>query len=113
MFQTYFIDIDGTIVPHLSNTYLDEVVQNNIIIEENLLPGVKEFWNKLDESDKVIFTTARTEKHRVLTEHTLKRHQLRYDVLLMDLPSGPRVLINDYVDEHKAFAVNVKRDQGF
>jgi hypothetical protein len=113
MHQTYFIDIDGTLVPHLSNQELDQRISSSQPFTESLLPGIKEFWCNLDPTDQIVLTTARTENHRQVTERIFQENGLRYNFLIMGLPSGPRTLINDYVDELKAFAINVKRDQGW
>jgi hypothetical protein len=115
MGKTYFIDVDGTIVPHLSNRELDKIVQSGKSYIEELLPGVKELWNTFQEDDVIIITTARTEAHRLLTEKTLFTNNLRFDKLIMNLPSGPRYVINDTPDVTfpKAIAINVKRNEGF
>lgn len=128
--RTFFIDIDGTIVKHVTNHELDEILANasegksesksentheNNEFTEVLLPNVKEFWAKFTENDRIIITTARKEEHRKLTEKIFTDNNLYYDALIMELPSGPRVLINDTPDMmyKKAIAINVKRDEGF
>lgn len=119
--RTYFIDVDGTIVKHISNDEIDkmmvqqELFHFNELFEETLLPGVHELWNQFNDDDKIIITTARREAHRKLTEKIFKDNKLRFDLMLMDLPSGPRVLINDTPNTlyKKAIAINVKRDDGF
>ena len=115
--KTYFIDIDGTIVKHISNDYIDNILltNNQSKFEEILLPGVHQLWSQFQPNDKIIITTARKESHRDLTQKIFTSNNLRFDVLLMDLPSGPRILINDTPDSlyKKAIAINVKRDGGF
>jgi hypothetical protein len=114
--KTYFIDVDGTIVKHISNDEIDRMIaQNQFDFEEILLPGIHELWKQFDRDDKIIITTARREAHRTLTEKIFKTNNLRFDVMLMDLPSGPRILINDTPNMlyKKAIAINVKRDTGF
>ena len=111
--KTYFIDIDGTIVKHLNNIQLDEILESEH--KEELLPGVKTLWNTFHKNDKIIITTARKEKHRTFTELIFSKNELRYDALIMDLASGPRILINDTpsITYKKALAINVQRDKGF
>lgn len=113
--KTYFIDIDGTIVTHLSNSELDFIMSKNNNFSEILLPGVKQLWKQFTPSDKIIITTARAERHRTMTEKIFIDNNLKFDILLMDLPSGPRILINDTPDMlfQKAIALNVQRNVGF
>ena len=121
--KTYFIDIDGTLVEHRNCAQLEELHRKSSVnlqestatAEEVLLPGVKKFWSKIHPHDKIIITTARKKKYRAITEKIFENNELCYDVLLMGLASGPRILINDTPDVlyEKAIAVNVKRDGGF
>ena len=116
--KTYFIDIDGTLVHNKQEEDLMELLRKDEVNTESieeLLPNVKTFWNNFEKDDIIIITTARSEKYRRLTEKLFQKHNLRYDNLIMDLRTGPRVLINDTLDltYQKAIAINVKRDQGF
>lgn len=106
--KTYFIDVDGTIVKHLSASMVG-------VAKEELLPGVKEYWSTFDQNDFIVITTARPEILRSKTESILKDNDLRYDYLIMGLPYGPRTLINDTPDvtQPKAYAINLKRNGGF
>lgn len=112
--KTYFIDVDGTLVKHVSNDEIDKKILNNEEFQEILLPGVHEMWNQIEKNDKIIITTARREEHRKITEKIFRSNNLRFDLMIMDLPSGIRILINDTPDllNKKAIAINVKRDQG-
>jgi hypothetical protein len=112
--HTYFIDVDGTLVHHLVQLQLDKIVDENIPYTETLLPGVRELWSKFQENDVIIITTARNEKHRKITEKIFVDNKLRFDKLIMDLPCGPRILINDTPDIlwQKAVAINVRRNAG-
>ena len=112
--KTYFIDIDGTIVPNLTIEDLDEYIQIPNYIQD-LLPGVKKFFISLHRNDVVIFTTARGNKYKELTERTLNHHRIKYLQLIMDLPAGQRFLINDTVNIFfkKSIAINVLRNAGF
>lgn len=111
--KTYFIDIDGTIVPNLTMEDLERYskVPNYI---QDLLPGVKKFFSSLHKYDVVIFTTARNNEFREMTERTLSFHKIKYNQLIMDLPAGQRFLINDTVNMfyQKAIAINVLRNHG-
>ena len=81
--STLFIDIDGTIVPHLENDDLDKLIhmEDDIPVyikkPEKLLNNVKQFFDSLDPNIHVIFTTARFERHRNLTEYMLKQNNIK------------------------------------
>lgn len=111
--KTFFIDIDGTIVPHLTIEELDKYMEVPMYTQE-LLPGIKKFFESLHRNDIVIFTTARSSKYKEFTERTLYHHKIKYHQLIMSLPSGQRFLINDTVNMfyHKAVAINLLRNHG-
>lgn len=106
--KTYFIDVDGTIVRHLDAHKVG-------IVKEELLEGVKEYWQKFHDNDLIVITTARPEILRKKTEMIFQENGLRYDYLIMGLPYGPRYLINDTPDITlpKAYAINLRRNDGF
>lgn len=110
--KTYFIDIDGTIVEHLSLELLEKHNTDPNFIQR-LLPGVKSFFITLKKEDIIIFTTARTENFRAMTERTLQN--VKYKSLIMNLTSGERYLINDTPNMlyQKAIGINVLRNVGF
>ena len=103
--KTWIIDLDGTVFQH--NGFLTNE-------EEEPLPGIKELFQKISPDDYVIITTSRNEELRWVTEGNLNKSGLRYNLLLMGLPKGERVLINDRKPSglKTAFAVNVTRDKG-
>lgn len=111
--KAYFIDIDGTIVPNLTIKELEEYINIPNYIQE-LLPGVKQFFDKLNKNDVIIFTTARNSKYKSLTERTLQYHRINYSKLIMDLPQGQRYLINDTPNMlyQKAISINLLRNSG-
>lgn len=88
--KTLFIDIDGTLLKH----YGCGNEQSRVYPE--LLPGVLE---KLDEWDrkgyKFILVTGRHESERAATEDQLYMMGIVYDMLIMGLGGGQRVIIND------------------
>lgn len=106
--RTYFIDIDGTIL-----TLLPEVID---IARESIIPPIGNPSKKLCELYKsghtIILTTARPESMRDITIKQLSAIGVIYHVLLMNLPNGPRILVNDITQETglKAFAFNIKRN---
>jgi hypothetical protein len=102
--KTWIIDIDGTILKHNGYRYG----------QDELLPGVKEFFAKIPKDDKIIITTGRTSEIRKRTEDFLYKNNIRYDHIIFDLPTGERFLINDTKPSglKTAYAFNVERDGG-
>ena len=142
MRNTWFIDIDGTIVKHKSNEQLDErldflskkqnvfpygssKIDDPLLLEEEILAGVNDFWLKIPEKDVIILTTAREYRHKWLTEQMLSSFDLRYDQIIFAIGSNKRFLINDREPfkkgrerpslsplNDKAISINVDRNEG-
>jgi len=100
--KTWFIDVDGVIFVH--NSHLAE--------GDQLLSGIKEFIDTLPSEDRVILVSARLEEFRAATEASLHRYSIRYDQLILGLPVGERILINDEKPDglKTAIAINTIRD---
>lgn len=110
MRQTYICDIDGTLLEHIEDF-------ENITKYRTLpaLPGAKEKtieWHC--RGDMIILTTARPESLREITKEQLHNAGIIYDMLIMGVGAGPRILVNDihnpYADK-KALAYNVIRNK--
>ena len=107
--KTVFCDIDGTLLHHSG-----DIIQN--LNGAEVLPNVLETirqWDKLNY--KIILTTGRQESIRKHTEQQLRQSGIVYSELIMGLPNGPRVVINDKKQrgvENTAYAVNLVRNQG-
>ena len=122
--KTWFIDIDGTIVNHLSNIQLDDAISSKgdkSHLLENPIESSLFFIRSIPSTDTIILTTAREKKHKDHTLKMLNYFEVRYDEIIFDLPSGPRHLVNDIKPIgtagnskplHTAFAINVDRDKG-
>lgn len=106
--KTWFIDIDGVVFRHNGYKSLADGGY------EKLLPGVAEFFSHLSHDDRIILCTSRTEDARARTEASLDRCGVRYDLLLMGLPVGERIVINDTKPRglETAVALNIPRDKG-
>ncbi|MCX8130429.1 MAG: hypothetical protein N3I35_10055 [Clostridia bacterium] len=102
--KTWILDIDGTIFKH--NGYLKQ--------DNALLPGISELFRGIGDEDIVILLTARDEVYRMETECALAGSGLRWNYLIMGVPHGERILINDKKPSGliTAYAVNVERDGG-
>lgn len=105
--RTWFIDIDGVIFEH--NGYLKESVG-----VETPLPGVGELFNGISEDDVIVLVTARKSIYREKTIESLNTHRIRFNHIIMDLPTGPRIMINDRKPDgtKTAFAYNLPRNLG-
>ena len=108
--KTLFLDIDGTLLYQ----YQDALRQS--MVEPRLLPGVVE---KLAEWDKkgyrVILVTGRKESERKSTEEQLHSVGIVYDLMIMGIGAGQRVIINDNkpgLDARTAACVCVERNHG-
>lgn len=107
--KTVFVDIDGTLFTHNGD------LSNQILTKPTLLPGVLEKFNEWNRKGyHIVLTTGRKECMRDKTIHDLLSCGLFYDQLIMGLPRGERVIINDTKPdvEQTASAIVVKRNQG-
>jgi len=105
--KVFFIDIDGTICKHSISSILGQS-------DMELLPGSLE---KLHEwrlkGYHIILTTGRPVS-REHTEGQLEKAGVPYDLLIMGLGGGKRILINDTKPDGAitAKAYSIKRDTG-
>jgi len=109
MSKSIFCDIDGTIILHEANPRYDK---NPI-----LLDGTVEKMNEWKRSGmEIILTTSRSELNRERIVNMLEAHNIPYDKLICDLPSGQRIIINDMKPSlpftPQAMAINVIRNDG-
>ena len=86
------------------------------IIGLGLVFGVVNKFNEWElNGHYIIMMTGRRESLRKKTEEHLQAFGIPYDLLLMGVSSGERILINDksILGEDTCFAVNVEKDGGF
>lgn len=108
MRNTYFVDIDGTLIEHIDN--FADITDYKVL---KALPGARERTAKWHcEGHMIILTTARPESLRKLTEEQLNAVGIMYDMLIMGVGQGKRILINDHQFDkpYKAIAYNVLRN---
>ena len=107
--KTILMDIDGTIFHHMDNMY--EMIKREPILLDGTLEKIIEWRGK---EYYIVLTTARNEGCRMTTEKQLADAGIFYDQLIMGLPAGPRVLINDIKPDGTltAEAVNLVRNRG-
>jgi len=110
MTKTIFCDIDGTILKHKGDIY------KNILEPPEILNGVIDKFKEWDKNNyKIILITGRKEGHRERTREQLKILGINYDELIMGLPNGDRIIINDKKDrgiENTAYSYNIVRNNG-
>jgi hypothetical protein len=109
--KTIILDIDGCIFKHGGNGACDQWTTRHA-----LLDAVKVVFDKLErEGCFIMLVTARKESCRCFLEDELRACGLFWDALVMGLPSGQRILVNDEkpdASEPSAIALVVKRNEG-
>lgn len=102
--KTWIFDFDGTLVEH--NGYK--------VGEDKWLPGAKEYLQQIPEDDYVLILTGREKEARAQTESFLKKHQIRYNEIIFEMPFGERILFNDNKPSGlpMSFAVKLDRNEG-
>ena len=105
---TIFCDLDGTVIVHE-----DSPTTMGIKVLDGVVPKLKE-WK--EEGYYIVLSTARNSLNREYLVSQLLRNNIVYDELIMDLSSGPRVVINDRKPSEflrpSARAFEVKRNEG-
>lgn len=108
--RTIFCDIDGCIIKH--NGSLMGKQRGTAKILRGSITKLREWEEK---GYMIILTTGRKESLRKETEETLRSLGIQYDQLIMGLPRGARVIINDRkpdIEEDMAYAWSPERNIG-
>jgi len=85
---TIFCDLDGTLVKHEDRPRYDRPLE--------LLPASRDKLNHwIDSGYRIVLMTARKWEEERPLRQALARADIPYHSLIMELPSGPRYLIND------------------
>jgi len=114
MMKTIFLDIDGVLLPQFPTLLTYEEMDRQI----TLLPGVFEKFKEWSgKGYHIILTTARKKSRKKTTEKKLTELGLQWDELIMGLPTGRRILVNDLKPDNPeypmAVAINIERNKGF
>ncbi len=104
-----FCDIDGVLIHHHPHSTPDP--------EKNKpLKDCEKLGEWKNSGHRIILTTARSEKYRERTAKLLEFLNINYDQLVMGLPAGPRILINDHKPSkefaNQANAIELLRNSG-
>lgn len=108
--NTIICDIDGTLVKHekdISRQHLGKLKILNGTLEK-----IKE-WDR--KGYRIILLTGRRESVRKATENQLSEAGIFYDLLIMGVGNGKRIIINDKKPnslDNTCQAINLIRNQG-
>jgi hypothetical protein len=102
--KSWLLDLDGCIVRH--NGHLEG--------NDELLIGVAEFWRSIPLADSIIVMSSRPETERQAIMAFFAARRLRVDHIILGLPHGERICVNDMKPSglRTAVAINVPRDVG-
>ena len=109
--KTIILDIDGCVFKHHGKGASYQWSSMSAIV----LPGVKEQFNAWEkEGCCIILITARKESCRAVLEYMLKVNNLFFDYLIMGVPHGERIIINDKKSNgsNSCRAINLERNAG-
>jgi len=111
--KTIISDVDGVILIQANKW----PVKSYDPREVEAIPNTVKILNALyTAGHQIILVTARPEEYRQETSYQLKRFGLQFTQLVMGLPTGQRILINDMKLEEEgiptAIAINLIRDEG-
>ena len=112
--KTIFCDLDGTLTEH-PRSGNNDITKYDLEQTMKVLPGTKEkLWEWDSKGYRIIITTGRKEGMRKSTEEQLRKAGIIYDLLVMGIGGGDRILINDKKPDGReaASVVNVDRDKG-
>ena len=108
---TVFCDLDGTLVEHSTPTDA-QLPSHKLKLLDGTLEKLRD-WER--RGFKILLTTCRKESLRRVTEKQLEEAGIIYDILIMGIGGGKRILINDKKPDNNldyALAINLERNQG-
>jgi ribonucleotide monophosphatase NagD (HAD superfamily) len=105
--KTIFCDIDGTLLYHHSDGLSGQCAHT-----AQILPGVIEKINEWQANGfTIVLTTGRRESQRRQTEAQLQDLGVFWDHMVMGLPSGERIIINDLKPGKKMSHLSDKKNR--
>ena len=115
--STFLIDIDGVIFRQkLRWNNGNHPIKLNVVLD--LIKSARDQINACyRRGDTIVLITARPVAYKQETQTQLNEAGILYHQLIMSLPTGKRILVNDRkVEEpevNTAIAINLNRDEGF
>lgn len=108
--KTLIVDLDGCVLQHHNSGAVLQWSTYDLIDSKGFVEMLNE-WER--RCYFVIFMTARKECCRSDLERALRTHGLFWDMLIMGVPHGERIVVNDIKDNGAptAHAVIVERNQ--
>ncbi|RJQ38229.1 hypothetical protein C4559_02025 [Candidatus Microgenomates bacterium] len=106
--KTYLVDIDGVLVEN-SGEYSKPLWGKSKGIKEN----VKVIQKLYKLNNQIILITSRKESYRETTIKQLKKLDIKFHQLIMNVYHSQRILINDFSNSNpypSALAINIPRD---
>jgi hypothetical protein len=112
MNKTFFCDIDGTLLKHHGDGCLYKAMKRPPEILPNVIDTLDRWKYK---EHRIILTTGRPESMRDITIKQLEQVGIFYDMLIMGLPHGERIVVNDSKPSmsQTATGITVERNKGF
>ena len=102
--KTILCDIDGVLFEQNNAKLIDDPI---------ILPNVKEECRRWEEiGHTIIIMTGRRESIRKRTEQQLRNAGICYDILLMGVGIGERILINDVNSKGITKAIGAESNSG-
>ena len=98
--KNFLIDIDGTVCDDIPNEEPERML--TCLPYPDALKIVNTWY---EEGHIITFFTSRTEEHREITEHWLRKHGFKYNGLLMGKPRGGNY---HWIDNHIVKATRFK-----
>lgn len=98
--KNFLIDIDGTICDDIPNEEPERMV--TCLPYPDALKVINKWY---EEGHIITFFTSRTEEHREITEHWLKKNNFKYHAILMGKPRGGNY---HWIDNHIVKATRFK-----
>lgn len=108
-FCTFFVDIDGTLITNTSE-YVFPYTGDGSPLQKNI-----DCLNNIYEKGRcrIILTTSRNDRLKDITISELYKYGIKYDDIIMNLPHGQRILVNDFSNTNTfptAVSINLERD---
>lgn len=104
--STVFCTLDGVIVIAKDKNFQED-------ISTVFLQAVKKLLQMKAKGCYIILTTSRLQEEcKDILKFLKEKYNFEFDKCIFNLPSGKRILINDFTNEYRALSFNVRRNLG-